>query len=71
MKESQYTDSYLECNKVRGKGNGLTIGSFLAYTLRGNAKKWISRYADSLERTVKLRGASAGKSAGGSVAYYS
>jgi hypothetical protein len=41
MKNSQYLESYLARNQERGQGKGLTIGSFLAYTLGGKAKQYL------------------------------
>lgn len=70
MKESQYTEVYLRGNARRGKGKGITIGTFLSYTLRGKAKGWISRYAHALERSVINRDAIKGRSKCGSIAYY-
>ena len=70
MKESQYTDAYLRENRRRGRGKGLTIGSFLAYTLQGKAREYASKYAAALEASVIRRGAVEGKSVQGGVAYY-
>ena len=69
--QSQYTEQYLVENDARGVGNGLTPGSFLASTLRGNARRWIGRYEHSLIRSVLKIGAIANKSAHGKIAYYS
>ena len=70
MKLSQYTNDYLAGNLVRGSDKGITIGSYLAYTLRGAAKRYSGSYARSLERSVRLVGAVQGRSAGGRVAWY-
>lgn len=70
MRNSQYLESYLACNRQRGQGCGLTVGSYLAYQLRGNAKKWAGRYCNSLEASCKRAGATKGKSMLGRVAYY-
>jgi len=70
MRMSQYLDEYLEGNKLRGEGKGLTIGSFLTYTLRGKARDYTSKYARSLEVSCERVGARQGKSYLGMVAYY-
>ena len=69
-KESQYTDAYLKENRRRGRGKGLTIGSFLAYQLQGKAREYAGKYAAALEASVIRRGAVVGKSVQGGVAYY-
>lgn len=70
MRNSQYLSSYLAGNKVRGEGNGLTIGSFLAYALRGKAKKYSGHYVRALRNSCERAGAIEGASARGGVAYY-
>lgn len=70
MRESQYTDDYLRENARRGVGNGLTIGSYLAYTLQGKAREYASKYATALEASVIRRNAIKGRSKLGGVAYY-
>lgn len=45
-------DQYLACNRQRaaeGKGP-LTVGSWLTYTLRGDAKRWAGAYQQRIER---------------------
>ena len=63
---SQYTYDYLS---MTAAGRYLTPGTFLAYTLRGRAKTYITRYTKSLVRSVQLVGALPVKSVGGSIAY--
>ena len=70
MRESQFTDEYIQVNTQRGLGKGLTIGSFLAYRLRGRAKQFSGVYARSLERALLRRGCFPYKSAGESTAFY-
>ncbi|GIV03656.1 MAG: hypothetical protein KatS3mg015_2486 [Fimbriimonadales bacterium] len=70
MAKSQYLESYLEENRRRGWGCGLTIGTYLAYTLRGRAKHYAAGYQRALERAVISAGAIRGWSAGRSVAWY-
>lgn len=53
MKNSQYTNDYLETNKTRGDNHGLTIGSYLSYHLHGKAKKYAGHYVIALRRTMK------------------
>ena len=71
MKQSQYTEAYLDAAEARleaGK-KPLTPGSFLANTLRGVAKTYIGRYEDSLIRSLRLVGAVETPSAKGGTAY--
>jgi hypothetical protein len=74
MHESQYISRYLAGNGRRGPGQGLTVGSYLAYTLKGAAREWARGYKDALERAVDRRVAAgeavAGPSAHGRTAYY-
>ena len=70
MRNSQYLTSYLAGNKARGEGNGLTIGSFLASALRGNAKQYSSDYARALRNSCERVGAVQGRSKLGGVAFY-
>ncbi len=74
MKESQYTDSYLQVNKRRGLGNGYTPQTFLHYRLHGTAKSWSGRYLASLRRSLDRRVAEgraiSGISCKGGDAYY-
>jgi hypothetical protein len=70
-KNSQYLESYLSENDRRGAGNGLTVGTFLAYQLGGKAKKYADRYANALVNSLERAGAIRGKSAHGAVAWYS
>ena len=70
MKNSQYLESYLQGNAERGQGKGLTIGSFLAYTLRGSAKGYSGKYARALEASCARVGAILGDSFAGRDAYY-
>lgn len=70
-KESQYTDDYLATNTARGMGNGLTVGTFLAYVLRGRAKEYKGRYETALINSLERRqGVVKSKSARGGVAWY-
>ncbi len=67
MIESQYIDDYID--------SGYTIGTFLAYRLRGRAKRYSDVYARALQRAVNRRIVAgrviAGRSVGGRTAYYS
>lgn len=70
-KLSQYTDDYLAGNSSRGRGKGLTIGSFLSYQLSGRAKRWADVYHRSLQRSMELTpDAVSGRSAKGGIAWY-
>lgn len=66
MRNSQYLESYLD--------SGYTIGTYLAYTLHGAAKRYSGRYATALrnacEREVKAGRAIVGASKLGKVAYF-
>lgn len=62
---SQYTESYLRTTKDRK----LTPGTYIAYTVKGRAKRWAGRYTASLVRSVKLVGATPVKSIRGGIAY--
>lgn len=66
MKLSQYTDSYLDATS---NGRLVTPGTYIAYKVKGRAKRWAGRYTASLVRSVKLVGAVAVKSIGGGTAY--
>lgn len=74
VRESQYTQSYLEGNRDRGEGHGLTIGSYLSYVLRGKAKDYAGHYGralqNALDRRVAVGLAKDGTSHGGGTAYY-
>lgn len=70
MKNSQYLHTYLSTNEARGIGRGLTVQTFLAYRLRGKAKRYSDKYVRSLERSLSRACAIKGKSAGGRTAYY-
>lgn len=70
MRNSQYLNSYLSENAQRGAGKGLTAGSFLAYQLRGTAKKYSGKYLIALKNSCKRVGAVVGESKLGRVAYY-
>lgn len=63
---SQYTEEYLA---LTSKGRLLTPGTFLAYTLRGRAKKWGDRYYRSLVASLLRSGAKPTRSLGGRTAY--
>jgi hypothetical protein len=52
-RESQYLNDYLRGNAERGPGNGLTVNTYLAYTLRGKAKQYSGRYADALLNSLR------------------
>lgn len=68
---SQFTEAYLAENSRRGRGAGLTVQTFLAYTLKGKQKQYISKYASSLNRELKTRSdVLADKSQRGGEAYY-
>lgn len=54
MKESQYVGQYLACN------GRWTLGTFLAYTLKGTAKEYSGKYKTALERAL-LRRVAAGE----------
>ena len=70
MRESQFTDEYIQLNHQLGLGKGLTIGTFLAARLRGRARQFGDVYARSLERALLRRGCFPYKSVGGGVAFY-
>lgn len=70
MRNSQYLWDYLSGNKARGEGQGLTVGSYLAYTLRGKAKQYSGHYARALENSCERVGAVQGRSKLGGVAFY-
>jgi hypothetical protein len=70
MKNSQYLNNYLSGNASRGESNGLTIGSFLAYVLRGKAKKYSGHYVRALQNSCVRVGAKQGSSVRGGIAYY-
>lgn len=61
---SMYLEPYLNGNAARGWGKGLTIGSFIAYELRGTAKQYIGRYARALENAC-VRAENDGRVVGG------
>ena len=68
---SQFTEAYLAENSRRGRGAGLTVQTFLAYTLKGKQKQYISKYASALNRDLKTRSdVIADKSQRGGEAYY-
>ena len=52
---SMYTEQYLDENDRRGYGKGITPGTFLAYTLKGKAKRYSGRYQRALERDLASR----------------
>lgn len=64
--ESQYTDSYLH---MTAGGRLLTPGTYLAYVLRGRARKYAGRYQSALMRSLEKRGARPVKSVRGGIAY--
>jgi hypothetical protein len=72
--DSQYTISYLEENKSRGWGKGITPGTYIVYKVRGAAKEWSGRYTRSLinclEKRVNNGEAISGPSRCKSTAYY-
>lgn len=54
---SMYTNKYLRTNAERGDGNGYTLQTFLAYELKGSAKRYSDKYLRALERDLEsLRG---------------
>jgi len=74
MKNSQYLNDYLDSNRSRGDGKGLTVGSYLAYVLRGAAKKYSGNYKraleNSLDRAIDAGTCRIGASRLGRTAYY-
>ena len=50
---SQYTKNYLQTNAEKGDGNGFTVQTFLAYTLKGKAKEYCSSYVRALENDLE------------------
>jgi len=48
-------DAYLRTNHDLGDGRGYTLGTYLAYKLRGAAKNWAGRYKNALETTLERR----------------
>jgi hypothetical protein len=48
MKRSQYLEAYLKA----AVEHRWTPGTFLAYTLRGKAKNWMSKYQRALENAL-------------------
>jgi len=54
---SMYTNKYLRTNAERGDSNGYTLQTFLAYELKGKAKRFADKYMRALERDLEsLRG---------------
>ena len=55
---SQYLKAYqLQAEEAISKGlKPLSVGTFLAYNLKGNAKDWISRYHRSLINSLENAG---------------
>jgi hypothetical protein len=70
MRLSQYVEPYLKSNAERGWDKGITPGTFLAYTLRGTAKRYSGNYLRALVRGLERVGATEGKSVQGKIAYY-
>ena len=70
MRLSQYVEPYLKSNAERGWGKGITPGTFLAYTLRGAAKRYSGNYLRALVRGLEKVGAVEGTSVQGKVAWY-
>jgi hypothetical protein len=74
MRDSQYLTDYIATNALRGIGRGLTVNTYLAYTLRGRAKRFGDVYRSALVRSIQRaigRGEVAeGPSARGAIAYY-
>lgn len=54
---SHYAEAYLRGNTRRQEEGrkGITISSFLSYVLKGSAKKWSGRYAQSLKIDLDRR----------------
>ncbi len=73
-RESQYVEDYLRTNEQRGMDRGYTIGTYLAYQLRGKAKNYAGHYRRALERACERRVeagvAVEGLSINGGIAYY-
>lgn len=71
---SQYTNQYLAANAKKGDGNGFTVQTFLAYTLKGKAKQYSAGYVRALENDLEERRregeAYRSSSCRGGVAYY-
>lgn len=71
---SMYTQKYLRTNAERGEGRGYTLQTFLAYELRGLAKRYAAKYLKALQRDLDERWRSGsvvwGRSCKGGRAYY-
>ena len=71
---SMYTNKYLRTNAERGDGNGYTLQTFLAYELKGTAKRYADRYLKALQRDLNTQYRSGsvvwGRSCKGGRAYY-
>lgn len=71
---SMYTKKYLRTNGERGIGNGYTCQTFLAYELKGSAKRYSDKYLRALESDlsdwVREGDAIRGRSVRGGVAWY-
>lgn len=68
---SQYLEAYKqETLEELAKGNRpYSVGTFLVYRLKGNAKNWICRYSRSLKRGLEKDGWIECKSKLGGLAY--
>lgn len=66
MRQSQYLESYLQCT---ANGTLYTPGTYIAYHVRGRAKRYADVYLRSLERGLKQVGAVPVRSIRGGVAY--
>jgi hypothetical protein len=69
--KSQYLESY-KAHVLESVVNGqrpYSVGTFLAYRLKGNAKGWISRYIRSLKNGLEKEGWIECSSKLGGVAY--
>ena len=57
MRESQYINGYLNAAHIGVNGNmtNYAINTYLAYELRGKARKWSGRYRDALENAINRR----------------
>jgi len=70
MRISKYVAPYLAQNASLGEGKGYTIGTYLAYRLRGAQKSYSGRYKAAIENGLAKVGAVEGRSCRGGVAYY-
>jgi len=69
--KSQYLLPYMNHvrNQIKHNKKPYSVGTFLAYELKGNAKNWISRYCYSLINGLEKEGWTPGKSKLNGLAY--